>query len=224
MAHLIKDIIPVERDEVDFAYVHRFVPAIAKRVGEKGVSFELLPSPRIMRSHSLYIKRIPRAVYLMRDGRDVLVSYYMHFRKNCGFKDTFYDFLCSDVRKIEWHEHVKSWIYANTSLSNICLVRYEDMLLAPLKEVTKIVRFIGFQRTSRQIQNAIDHSSFESMSQLEQTKGLGLEDAGNGEIPFVRKGKPGEWKKFFGKKEKAFIKQLYGNSLIRTGYESHFQW
>ncbi|GAH96301.1 unnamed protein product, partial [marine sediment metagenome] len=77
----------------------------------------------------------------MRDGRDVLISFYHYFKKFGNFEGTLYEFLRSDVRKSwgEWDEHVNSWIYQNPSLSNVCVVRYEDMLHDPFREVEKLV-------------------------------------------------------------------------------------
>ena len=74
-AHLIRDRVSDQSTNVDFLFVQRFIPAISAAIQQKGVDYEALPFPRIMRTHSLYIKEIPKVIYLMRDGRDVLVSY-----------------------------------------------------------------------------------------------------------------------------------------------------
>lgn len=228
MAHLIKDMIPNGPPEVDFSTLSLTVPAISELSGSAGIDFEALPSPRIMRSHSRYSHKFPRVIYLMRDGRDVLVSFYYYFKKMDGFNDTLYEFLCGAARKVkfgEWDEHVNSWIYQNHSLSNLCLVRYEDILCDPFREVGKLVHFIGLHPTAEQIRKAIEKSSFDKMKQIEEKKGLGpILDKGDPQIRFIRKGGSSNWREYLGEKEKALIKERYGNALIRAGYESSFQW
>jgi hypothetical protein len=49
----------------------------------------------------------------------------------------------SGVRKVEWDQHVNSWIFQNPRLGNLCIIRYEDMLNDAFVEVEKIVRFAG---------------------------------------------------------------------------------
>lgn len=224
MAHLINHMMPDGPKEVDFLRAQLIVPEISKEACRQGVDFEALPSPRIMRSHSLYNANFPKVIYLMRDGRDVLVSYYHHVKKFQGFQGTLYDFLYSDVRQVEWHEHVNSWIFQNPSLSNIYIVKYENMRHNPFQEVARLVAFIGLQRSDEQIREAIEGSDFHTMKQIEERKGLGYVDEGDKRTRFVRKGGIGEWKQAFGPREIAFAKEKYGATLIKAGYESSYQW
>ncbi len=224
MAHLIHNMIPGEPKEVDFLRTQLIVPEISEEAHRKGADFETLPSPRIMRSHSLYNSHFPNVVYLMRDGRDVLVSYYYYFKKFQGFEGTLYEFLRCDARRVEWDEHVNSWIYQNPSLSNVYVIRYENMLRDPFQEVEELAHFIGLERTAEQMRKAIEGSDFHTVRQIEERKGLGYTNAGNPKIRFIRKGGSGNWRDEVGEREKALIKQRFGNALIRTGYESSFQW
>jgi len=228
MAHLITGMIPDGSKEVDFSNAGFIAPSISWLAQGSGVDFKALPSPRIMLSHSPYNTNFPRVIYLMRDVRDVLVSYYYYLKKIQGFNGTLYEFLCGAAREVkygEWDEHLNSWIYQNPSLSNLCLVKYENILRDPFREIEKLACFIGLQPTAEQISKAVEKSSFDKMRQIEEKKGLGpILDKGNPQIRFVRKGGSGNWREELGGEEKALIKKRYGNALIRAGYESSFQW
>ena len=223
-ANLIRNTVGDGSTSVDFLFVQRFMPAISAEIQRKGVDYEALPSPRIMRTHSLYIKEIPKVIYLMRDGRDVLVSYYMYFKKSNVFEGSFADFLVSNMRGVEWDQHVTSWLYNNSSLRNVCVVKYEDLLKTPVLEVERLAAFIGLECGRDQIHKAVHESSFEKMRQVEENTGLGFFSGRNDQIPFVRKGESGTWKKVFGEKDKARVKEMYGNVLLRTGYASDYRW
>jgi len=224
MAHLLCEMFSRQHKEVDFLHMQLMVPEISRDAYQNGVNFQSLPSPRMMRSHALYIPRFPKAVYILRDPRDVLVSYYYHFQKFHHFDGTLLDFMQSDVRKVEWDQHVNSWIFQNPWLGNLCIIRYEDMLNDAFVEVEKIVRFAGLDRTPAEIHGAVEKSGFNKLRELEERSGLGYVDDQNKEIRFIREGKKGGWQESFGRAEKVYVKEKLGTTLIRAGYESSFLW
>lgn len=211
---------------IDFLCTQRLVPALSSEAQRKGkANYEALPSPRIMRSHSLYSSRFPKVVYLLRDGRDALVSYYYHFRKFHGFVGGLHDFIQTIFRsQQQWSQHVDSWLFLNPSLSNLHVVRYEDLLRDPFPQIDALLKFIGLSRTPRQIHRALEASTFDKMRHIEVTKGLGYVSEGNRQLYFVRKGKSGSWRDEFGPDEKDLVKTMYGTALIKTGYEKSFHW
>jgi hypothetical protein len=211
-------------EEVDFLNVQLSVPVIAKHAVQHGVDFERLPSPRVMRTHAEFYPECPRAVYLLRDGRDVMVSYYHHFRKFQGFTGTFLEFLESARLPSEWDQHIESWIFQNPSLDRVCVIRYEHMLKDTVQELKKIVSFGGLSFVETDLQRAVDECTFDKMKTIEMAKGLGRSDPGKQDIAFIRKGGAGNWRDHFGDAEKAVFKRKYGQALIKTGYESSMLW
>lgn len=211
-------------EEVDFLRAQLLVPEVSSHASGNGVNFEALPRPRIMRSHALYNSRFPKVVYLLRDPRDVLVSYYYHFKKFYEFDGTLLDFLRSDLRKIQWDEHVNSWIFQSPSLANTCVIRYEHMLRDTFLEFQKIVHFSGLTCMPEDIRSAIEKSSFQRLRDLEERKGLGYVEQQNTQIRFIREGRSGAWQEHFGPAEKTYVKEKFGNILIRAGYESSLLW
>lgn len=224
LAHLISDILLGEPKEIDFFRAQLIVPEISEQAQREGVDFNALPSPRIMRSHSLYNPGFPKVIYLLRDGRDVLISYYYHFKKFHSFNGTLYDFILSNVRGIEWDKHVNSWLFDNHSLSNIFVIRYEDMLRDPVEELKRLLDFIDISGPSEKIREAVNNSDFDIMRKMEENKGLGYVEQGDRKIKFVRKGQKGNWKEDFRDKEKAAVKKIYGETLIKVKYEDSNQW
>jgi len=211
--------------EVDFLSTHRYVPEISKESMINGVNFELLPSPRIMMTHSLYNSRFPKVIYLLRDGRDVLISYYYHFIKFHEYSGQLYDFIVNDrIRKIEWNEHVKSWLLRRSPSKNLLMIKYEEMLYSSYELIQKIIDYIGLKHTDAQILKAINSSDFNKMKQIENEKGLGFTKEGDINLKFVRKAAPGEWKQVLGQEEKVIVKNKFGDVLIKMGYENSYEW
>jgi len=219
LAALVKETSAGTADEVDFAKMHVLVPEIARTAAEAGVDFDTLPAPRLMRTHNAYVPAAPNVVYLLRDGRDVLVSYYHHFRKFNGFEGDFSEFLRSDKRRTEWADHVQGWIFDNALAKPFCLIRYEDMLRDPLAEVKKIVAFSGLKNSEEQIRSATEQARFENMRRVEEVKGMPYYKPKNTEMRFIRQGKSGGWKDVFSEEDKAYFKQHFGAALIKCGYE-----
>ncbi len=224
IANLIYDGIGRNGNQVDFLSAQLLVPEISEQALANGADFNSLPPPRILRSHSAKKQFFPNVIYLLRDGRDVLVSYYYHFAKFNNFKGTISEFISSNLRKSDWHEHVNSWLFTGSHLSNLYILRYENMILDPLSEVRRLLSFVGLNRTVNQVNAALQSSTFDKMRALEQINGLGYVEEGNKQIRFVRAGKIGQWRKEFTERDTALIKEKYGDTLIRAGYETSHFW
>ena len=67
-------------------------------------------------------RRIDRIVYLMRDGRDAMVSYYHHLTAMSGHID-FHD-MVANGRGLpgKWHEHVERYV-ANPFGAKMIIIR-----------------------------------------------------------------------------------------------------
>ena len=111
-------------------------------VGSHRATPRVLPGGgRLIKSHEPYSspqKRFYRkAIYLIRDGRDVAVSYYYTLIRRGLYEGDFGPFLrlflAGDVDGYgPWHEHVRSWLESPLHEDGSLLVlRYEDMLADP---------------------------------------------------------------------------------------------
>ena len=213
IANLLK-----QEEEINFHTVHNYVP----EVGKQEEIIETLERPRIMKSHAPYIREYSKVIYLIRDGRDVYVSYYFHQLNQLPSSCTFREFLKrQDHYPCTWGEHVSSWLF-RLSPSNLLLVRYEDLIRDCPKQLKRIASYLDLERTENQLSLASEKSSFDNMRRIELVKGRLYKDQGP-EV-FMRKGKSGDWKDFFGQEEKAFFKSREGHILIKLGYEINDRW
>ena len=86
-------------------------------------------TPMFFKTHHLPRPEYRRVVHLLRDGRDVMTSYY-HY--NLALETVPPNFLkmVRDGKKVapcKWHEHVNAWL-ANPYKASIITIRYEDLV------------------------------------------------------------------------------------------------
>jgi hypothetical protein len=215
---LLANILKRNDEEIDFHTVHEYIP----EVGKQEEIIKALKRPRIMKSHAPYVSEYPKVIYLIRDGRDIYVSYYHHRLKQLPPDCTFRQFLeRQDHYPSTWGEHVESWISAGDT-SKILLVKYEDLVHDCNKELKRILNFIGINRSQSQLKSATKASCFENMQRIEREKGR-LFRRGGPDI-FMRRGKTGDWKDYFKQEEKIIFKAREGQFLVKLGYEKSNDW
>ena len=110
--------------------------------------------------------------------------------------------------KVSWIVHLKPYLESE----EICKVTYESMLDNPQKEWEKILSFLGIQRSTSEIETAIENQSFATAKK----KFKEIKDAYK--ASFLRKGEQGYWVKNFYKKEKHIFAAEIGQELQYLGY------
>src|SRR5207244_8991233 len=162
---------------VTFANIERLIPdceAMSSRYVKR------VPRPRIIKSHEDFHPRSKRVIYIVRDPRDVALSYYDFSRKYRHIEDSYpltrfvSDFVAgrlSSVDWVTWGENVSSWFYTRNGRPEFLLLRYKDMLSNMESELTKAARFLNIEPTSDRLASAIERSSAERMRSLEATQG-----------------------------------------------------
>ncbi len=201
---------------VDFHSVHEMLPDFQK--ADQLAFIATVPRPRIFKSHELKNERIKKVIYLIRDGRDVMVSYFDFLSKQGRFSGSFEDFLQHNLSPSSWHEHVLSWTNSRT---DILLVRYEDMLASPHTELARMVAFIGLLTTEAQLAYAVEQSSFRKMQQIEAEKGRLY---GEPKYKFVRRGTSKQWENVFTPMAKKIFMQDANPLLLKYGYSTSPDW
>ena len=133
---------------------------------------ERFASPRVFKSH-LPREWLPdgaRYIYVERDPKDVLVSYFHFYRSYLGFHGSFDDFyrrfMEGRVQYGSWFDHVSSWRKRSTD-PDVLLVRYEDLLSDRKASIRRIVDFLGWERDERWIDRAVIESGFDAMKRRE---------------------------------------------------------
>lgn len=186
-----------------------------KHISQKSPTWEELMSmntpslfitPRIFKSHLPY-GNIPKSpckyIYIVRDYRDVAVSFYHHYwdykfyRKD--FDHFFHRKFIKNSEYIHWFKHVHEW-YTNPRKLDVLYIRYEDMKTDLPGVVRRVVDFCGFEVDEEQFQRVVQRSDFSFMKQHEEKFDLSTEmllRMGINSGAFIRKGKVGGWKDYF---------------------------
>ncbi|MDQ6735179.1 MAG: sulfotransferase domain-containing protein [Nitrospirota bacterium] len=151
-------------------------------------------TPMYFKTHELPHAEHKRVIYLLRDGRDVMVSYF-HYLKALNPNGADFAEIVRTGRELspcKWHEHVAAW-ESNPFQAEMITVRYEDLLDEPLGQLRHACEFIGVTRSDSQLQTVIEKSSFTKMRRKEEQ--LGWEDrAWPKDKFFVRRGVVGSYK------------------------------
>jgi hypothetical protein len=183
--------------------------------------FASLPDPRFFYVHAPYDNSFPKVIYVLRDPRNVMISYYHHTRMtDADFSSSIREFIESkDHFPCEWDQHVTGWLIAHRHPS-LCLVRYEDLHKDTPGTLRRVLDFAGLRYTEADIQYAVEASRFDQMQTLETKHGLGgSEVISNTNERFVRKGKVGGWREELNEEDIRIIERKYGEVMIKLGYE-----
>ncbi|GFO43026.1 sulfotransferase [Plakobranchus ocellatus] len=188
--------------------IDRRVPFFEFRMpGFKAISS--LPSPRFIKSHlalSLLPDQMetkkPKTIYIYRNPKDIVVSYYSFFVKfltytkfTGNFEDFCRLFTEDKVHNGPWWKHVtEAW--ARRHDDNFLLLCYEDLQADLDKNVRIVAEFLGKSLTDEQVARIVKHCSFDSMKNNDTVNYEWLKDRGiaRGETSFFRSGKVGDWK------------------------------
>jgi hypothetical protein len=159
-----------------------------------------------------------KVVYLLRDGRDVLVSYWHYLRGLCKQEIDFAEMVKTGDKffPCKWHEHVDRWL-ANPHRAEIITVRYEDLKNDTAYELARIAEFAGLKRERAVLEAAARSASFDAMKRREAS--FPWE---NPQIPkngqFVRRGQVGSNRDEMPADARAIFLREAGPTLTRTGY------
>jgi hypothetical protein len=213
-------------DPVNFAQLESRIPEIYDVTDRNLRAF---PRPRIIKSHECFDPRYKKIVYIVRDPRDVLISYYEFQLKRRVISDelSLLDFVPRFMEsEIEpktgsWRDHVVSWTATRGGQKNFLLLRYEDMLADTQKESTKIASFLGLDSSPERIARAVALSSADRMRKLEKEQSRQWKETKKTrqDKPFVRKAASGGWKTILSERAVAQIESAWGDVMRAAGYE-----
>ncbi|MFZ5910102.1 MAG: sulfotransferase domain-containing protein [Chloroflexota bacterium] len=176
-----------------------------------------MPDPRFFSTHAPYEPAFSKVIYVIRDPRDVLVSYWHHTKvMKPWFKLTIDEYIVNGQHwPNSWHEHVAGWVLGGHR--NVFVVRYEDLKKGPVDTVKKMLDFVDFPYDEELIMHAVNTSRFEKMKSLEEKYGSGQHnDSLKG---FIRQGKTGSWRDEISHETLVALEKKFGFVMKAVGYE-----
>ena len=212
---------------VTFANIERLIPDCE---AQSSRYLKRVARPRIVKSHEYFDPRYKKVIYIVRDPRNVALSYYDFARKYRQIEDGHplasyvSDFVAGRLSSADWGtwgENVASWVYARNGRPGFLLLRYEDMLSNAASELAKVASFLGVDPAPERLAAAIERSSADRMRNWEATQGEQWISTRNkrSDIPFVRTAASGLWRSKLPAGSIREIESAWGPLMKSLGYD-----
>lgn len=175
-------------------------------------------TPMFFRSHDLPRPDYRRVAYLVRDGRDVMVSYF-HYLRALRRKDI--DLLSvvegrDTLFPYKWHEYVEAWL-ANPYNARMIVIRYEDLQKDTVNELQRLCAFVGVEKETAFLAQIAEKASFQKARHKEILHGMGHPDWPRNAY-FTRRGEIGSYRDEMPPDVLARFLDEAGATLRKLGY------
>jgi hypothetical protein len=208
-------------------------------VGDKSPS-STIHGQAVRDLHSVYPDA--KLVYIVRDGRDVLISErFRNFVEESKFLSTEDKQIIEDLRKDQapftngtrsiftetfirrvasgWVKNLQETEAEGRNLfgENYFALRYEDLLSVPFDEMQKLWSFLGVQADPSLEKKISEEMSSNPDEEWQSRRNEGI-------ASFLPKGQAGNWQRLFTARDKSLFKQVAGEMLVHWKYETGDQW
>lgn len=168
------------------------------------------------------------AIYLVRDPRDVAVSYAHHAGLSVD-----HQIACMEdpdlviavqrhrardqlpQRLLDWSSHVESWLEAPGRPP--LLMRYEDMLADPVSALDRVTGYMGRPASRDVLERCAAATRFSALRAAEERDGFRERLAESSNF-FFRRGVSGGWRDTLTAEQAARIERAHGRVMARLGY------
>jgi hypothetical protein len=190
--------------EMSFLHISQVVPFLERAI-RMGLDLAALKSPRVFKTHMpfRFLSAKPgKFIYVARDGKDVLVSYFHFYRTYLDFTGTFAEFfdrfMTGQVQYGSWFRHVAEW-KAHAGDPNVLFLNYEDLCASFDESLRRIIAFCGLDIPPDRYGEIRTRCSFEFMKRHERQFDHNTEIAWEllelgSQSTFLRRGQVGSWK------------------------------
>ncbi len=207
-------------------------------VGDK--SPNVLTNGKAVREMSLFYPDA-RLIYIVRDGRDTLVSHrFQNFinapdalpAADLALRDAFAQDpapFISGRRSIFTEKAIQrmaeGWVKNVTETDQLGrelysdryhLLKYEDLIKAPYRTISTVWRFLGADPAGLEATVAGEMEHNPDADYQREVAGDLVEN--------LEKGKRGSWRELFTERDKRIFKEIAGETLVTYGYEKDLDW
>jgi hypothetical protein len=224
-------------DSAGFLNVNHLLPELGTHQDAKPV----LPNGgRFIKTHHQCRSDYKRAVYLMRDLRDVMLSnwardremgFSKYFDHGKGMDGYIESFLKGKVTRFgSWQSHIDSWMNSPLAKNgNLLIVRYEDLRKDTENGLVDMLNFLGMNADRARIRRAVENNSLRAMREKEEKAKKSGATLGKGTLlrkhnleredaRFVRSGSVGGWREKLSDAQIAMVTKYAGEALVKAGY------
>lgn len=213
--------------------------ASASIIGDKSPS-STIHGQVVRDTHAVYPDA--KLIYIVRDGRDVLISErFRNFVEDSKFltaedrriladlkrdQTPFTDgrrsiFTEAFIRQIarRWADDVNEIDSESKRLygQNYFSLRYEDLLARPFAEMQKLWAFLGVSADAA-LETDVNNEMGQNLDEEWQARRAG--DIAS----FLPKGKAGNWRNMFTTHDRGVFKEVAGEAMVKWGYEQSTDW
>jgi len=211
----------------------------ARIVGDKSPS-SVIHGQAVRDLHAVYPDA--RIVYIVRDGRDVIISErFRNFVEESKFLTADDKRIIADLRHdpapfedgrrsifteffirrtaTDWANDLQETEDESRRLfgDNFYSLRYEDLLQHPFDEMKEVWDFLGVEAEPLLEKNILDEMSSNPDEEWQSRRNENI-------ASFLPKGQAGNWTRLFSDKDKAVFKDVAGEMLARWNYEKDLNW
>jgi len=236
-----RDLSPlVLRAAADFIMLRDAVREGKHIVGDKSPS-STIHGQVVRDTHLIYPDA--KIIYIVRDGRDVLISErFRNFVEESKFLTSEDKRIISDLRtdsapfsdgrhsiftEASIRNIAKRWVDDLNEIDseskrlygeNYISLRYEDMLSKPFAELSRLWKFLAVKN----IDTTLEQKLLQEMSSNPDEEWQAQRNEGI--ASFLPKGQAGNWQRLFTARDKALFKEIAGDVLVKWGYEKDLNW
>ncbi|MDH3732458.1 MAG: sulfotransferase domain-containing protein [Gemmatimonadota bacterium] len=223
---------PDRSSDINLLNVGDFVPFVHGRDRDIA-NYAPLPDPRVFRNeYPLHARAYPRILYLVRDPRAVLVSFWHMYRvlfddRTTGIGSFVEQYMYGSGCFRYWNKHLIRWdhqVRRNSRRAarsgNVLVVRYEDLVLDREDELRRIVSFLDLDADDRRLSEVAERGSFDAMRRVEERHGAeAYEGRARGEGRFIRKGRIDGWRDEMDEAIAGQVASTFASAMRLVGYE-----
>jgi Sulfotransferase domain len=180
---------------------------------------------RLIKTHDRHTGSCRKAIYMVRDARDVMLSEYRWLLRggeqktlDQHIRDTLAGNTPMSLYGV-WPDHVRYWLgTAQARRGDLFLLKFEDLRTDPHQKLGELFRFLELTPADAQLTAAIENNSLRKMRDKEDRALTADVAPGDPRYPWVGEGAVMGWRSKLSDEQVALLETRTGDVLARLGY------
>ena len=183
-------------------------------------------TPTVVKTHFEYDPRYKKVIHLIRDPRDVLISYYYYIMKSNNWYMHFYNaisgppslpefaslFLEGNIWPGDLKNHTRSYTLRERE-TEYMQIRYESLVDNPLPEITRLLEFLEIHLDTDARNKIAAHTSFQNMERLFTVESAQTGTGFSDKSQILRKGRSGGFRNEVTPEAIAWLNEAFNDYL-----------